>query len=103
MVETAIAATARSASTHSRPIGPSAMTDNSTLETPQAEPEPSASTVEPDTLDPTSATAPSEPPPSFVKLAMRNMVRKGGQSLFHFTLTAVSLVGLLIGLSYLTR
>ncbi|MEM6437341.1 MAG: DUF3285 domain-containing protein [Cyanobacteria bacterium P01_D01_bin.115] len=79
------------------------MTDNSTLETPPAEPEPSASTVELDTSDPTPATAPSEPPPSFVKLAMRNMVRKGGQSLFHFTLTAVSLVGLLIGLSYLTR
>ncbi|MEL6402262.1 MAG: DUF3285 domain-containing protein [Cyanobacteria bacterium J06607_6] len=79
------------------------MTDNSTLETPQSEPDPSASTVEPATSEATSAPAPSEPPPSFVKLAMRNMVRKGGQSLFHFTLTAVSLVGLLIGLSYLTR
>ncbi len=103
MVEAAIAATARSASNHSRPIDPSAMTDNSTLETPPAEPEPSASTVDSATSEPTPATAPSEPPPSFVKLAMRNMVRKGGQSLFHFTLTAVSLVGLLIGLSYLTR
>ena len=37
--------------------------------------------------DSTPSTAQSDdkgaPPPSFVKLAMRNMVRKGGQSLFH--------------------
>ncbi|MBE7386185.1 MAG: DUF3285 domain-containing protein [Leptolyngbya sp. SIO1E4] len=55
---------------------------------------------------PTSATADSvsqEPPPSYVKLAMRNMVRKGGKSLFHFSLTIIGLVGLLVGLSYLTR
>ena len=44
-----------------------------------------------------------EPPPSYVKLAMRNMVRKGGKSLFHFGLTVVGLMGLLVGLSYLTR
>ncbi|MGD1941556.1 MAG: DUF3285 domain-containing protein [Leptolyngbyaceae cyanobacterium] len=79
------------------------MTDNSTLETPQAEPEPSASTVETAPSEPTPATAPSEPPPSFVKLAMRNMVRKGGKSLFHFALTSVSLIGLMVGLAYLTR
>ena len=30
----------------------------------------------------------STPPPSFVKQAMRNMVRKGSKSLFHFGLTA---------------
>ncbi|MEM9215729.1 MAG: DUF3285 domain-containing protein [Cyanobacteria bacterium P01_F01_bin.150] len=42
-------------------------------------------------------------PPSYVKLAMRNMVRKGGKSLFHFFLTATGLIGLFIGLSYLTR
>ena len=29
--------------------------------------------------------------PSFVKLAMKNMVRKGNQSLFHFFLTAMGL------------
>ncbi|MBF2035433.1 MAG: DUF3285 domain-containing protein [Leptolyngbyaceae cyanobacterium T60_A2020_046] len=46
---------------------------------------------------------PSEPPPSYVKLAMRNMVRKGGKSLFHFGLTVTALIGLLVGLSYLTR
>ena len=43
------------------------------------------------------------PKDSYVKLAMRNMVRKGGKSLKHFFLTTVGLVGLLIGLAYLTR
>ncbi|MGD1908704.1 MAG: DUF3285 domain-containing protein [Leptolyngbyaceae cyanobacterium] len=47
--------------------------------------------------------ASSEPPPSYVKLAMRNMVRKGGKSLFHFTLTAIGLMGLFVGLAYLTH
>ncbi|MDG2614995.1 DUF3285 domain-containing protein [Thermoleptolyngbya sichuanensis XZ-Cy5] len=47
--------------------------------------------------------APSEPPPSYVKLAMRNMVRKRGTSLKHFALTTVGLLGLLVGLAYLTR
>ncbi len=47
--------------------------------------------------------APQEPPPSYVKLAMRNMVKKGGKSLFHFGLTVTGLIGLLVGLSYLTR
>lgn len=47
-------------------------------------------------------TAP-EPPPSYVKLAMRNMVKKGSKSLFHFTLTSVGLLALLVGLAYLTR
>ncbi|MFM7423888.1 MAG: DUF3285 domain-containing protein [Elainella sp.] len=42
-------------------------------------------------------------PPSYVKLAMRNMVRKGSKSLFHFGLTTVGLVGLLVALAYLTR
>lgn len=51
----------------------------------------------------TPPAAPSEPPPSYVKLAMRNMVRKGRQSLVHFTLTVIALMGLLVGLSYLTR
>lgn len=42
-------------------------------------------------------------PPSYVKLAMRNMVKKGGKSLFHFALSAIGLLSLLIGLAYLTR
>ena len=44
-----------------------------------------------------------EPKPSYVKLAMRNMVRKGGKSLFHFGLTTTGLLGVLVGLAYLTR
>ncbi|MGF1487904.1 MAG: DUF3285 domain-containing protein [Prochloraceae cyanobacterium] len=44
-----------------------------------------------------------EPKPSYVKLAMRNMVSKGGLSLKHFFLTSIALLGFLIGLSYLTR
>ena len=62
------------------------------------------------TVDPAATTPavepsapPSEAPPSFVKLAMRNMVKKGGKSLYHFALTTVGLLGLLVGLAYLTR
>jgi len=36
------------------------------------------------------------PSPSFVKLAMKNMVRKGSQSLFHFGLTALGFLGFII-------
>lgn len=45
----------------------------------------------------------NEPPPSYVKLAMRNMVKKGGKSLYHFFLSSVALLSLFIGLAYLTR
>jgi hypothetical protein len=34
---------------------------------------------------------------------MRNMVRKRGTSLYHFALTTVGLLVLLVGLAYLTR
>ncbi|MGA7936981.1 MAG: DUF3285 domain-containing protein [Kovacikia sp.] len=50
-----------------------------------------------------SETPPASPPPSYVKLAMRNMVRKRGTSLMHFALTTVGVLGLFIGLAYLTR
>lgn len=46
---------------------------------------------------------PTAPPPSYVKLAMRNMVKKRGISLKHFFLTTTGLLALLIGLAYLTR
>jgi len=46
---------------------------------------------------------PPEPQPSFVKLAMRNMVRKGGKSLQHFALSTLGVLALLVGLAYLTR
>ena len=35
-------------------------------------------------------------PPSFVKLAMRNMVRKGSKSISHFSITFLILIGILI-------
>lgn len=57
----------------------------------------------PDTETTAEKAAPSEPQPSYVKLAMRNMVKKRGKSLKHFFLTTFALLGILIGLSYLTR
>lgn len=45
----------------------------------------------------------TSPPPSYVKLAMRNMVRKRATSLFHFALTAIGLLGVLVGLAFLDR
>ncbi|MBD2463768.1 DUF3285 domain-containing protein [Oscillatoria sp. FACHB-1407] len=62
-------------------------------------------TTEPQPADPNSPlpTQNSEPQPSYVKLAMRNMVRKRGKSLYHFTLTTVGLLAVLVGLAYLTR
>ncbi|MEM9506004.1 MAG: DUF3285 domain-containing protein [Cyanobacteria bacterium P01_E01_bin.43] len=70
------------------------MAENSVTETPTPE---AASSAE------TAPTVAPEPQPSYVKLAMRNMVRKGGKSIFHFTLTVTALLGLLVGLSFLTR
>lgn len=59
-------------------------------------------TIDPDrNLENISEAA--KPKDSYVKLAMRNMVRKGRQSLWHFFLTTVGLVGLLVGLAYLTK
>ena len=65
------------------------LTPVSTAETPQSEAG-SASTAE-------------QPQPSYVKLAMRNMVRKRAQSLTHFALTTIGLVAFFVGVSYLTR
>jgi hypothetical protein len=47
----------------------------------------------------------AEPTPkdSYVKLAMRNMVRKSRQSLVHFGLTSLGLIAVLLGLSFLTH
>jgi Protein of unknown function (DUF3285) len=50
-----------------------------------------------------SVTQDPQKDPTFVKLAMRNMVSKGGKSLFHFALTTVGLLGLLVGLAFVTR
>nr|WP_315870910.1 DUF3285 domain-containing protein [Trichocoleus desertorum] len=69
--------------------------------------EPSVEAVTSPATDSTSDKMPStpdtSPPPSYVKLAMRNMVRKRGKSIWHFTLTTVALLGVLVGLAYLTR
>ena len=54
-------------------------------------------------------TIPKEDPnkkitsPSFIKLAMRNMVRKGSKSISHFFITFLILFGLLILLATLSK
>ena len=52
---------------------------------------------------PESTPTATEPSPSYVKLAMRNMVRKRGTSLQHFALTTIGLLAVLVSLAYLTR
>ncbi|WP_411868483.1 DUF3285 domain-containing protein [Vulcanococcus limneticus] len=62
---------------------------------------------------PTSAPGPGSDPaagqpaqgenPSFTKLAMRNMVRKGKQSLFHLGLTAAGFLGFIVLVAWLGR
>ena len=58
---------------------------------------PSAETATPSSAEHKEAQA------SYVKLAMRNMVKKRGTSLKHFFLTTFGLLAALIGLAYLTR
>ena len=66
----------------------------------QAEPGPGTpGSDRPSEGSPSSAT----PPPSFVKQAMRNMVRKGSKSLFHFGLTAVGFLGFIVLVAWLGR
>jgi hypothetical protein len=56
-------------------------------------------------------TEPTPPPapaaqaenPSFTKLAMRNMVRKGRLSLLHFGLTAAGFIGFILLVAWLGR
>ena len=48
-------------------------------------------------------TKKATPPPSFVKLAMKNMVRKGSQSLFHFGLTAFGFLGFILLVAFLGK
>ena len=51
----------------------------------------------------TESNQPTTQPPSFVKQAMRNMVRKGRQSLLHFGLTAVGFLGFITLVAWLGR
>lgn len=57
----------------------------------------------PETQDQVQTPNGEEQKDSYVKLAMRNMVKKSSKSLFHFGLTAAGLLGLLVGLAYITR
>ncbi len=59
--------------------------------------------TEPSPTEPSADAPKTERPPSYVKLAMRNMVRKRGKSLYHFALTSIGLLAALVALSYLTR
>lgn len=68
----------------------------------ESSPKPDVIAVEAENID-NSVSQNVQPKDSYVKLAMRNMVRKGGQSLWHFFLTTVGLLGLLVGLAYLTK
>ncbi len=49
------------------------------------------------------STAKTVPPPSFVKLAMRNMVRKGKQSLSHFALTGFGFLAFILIIAWIGR
>jgi Protein of unknown function (DUF3285) len=51
------------------------------------------------TNNPTATTSKPKEQDSFVKLAMRNMVKKGSTSLFHFALTIFGVIGALVGLA----
>ena len=51
----------------------------------------------------TATPTPATPPPSFVKQAMRNMVRKGSKSLLHFGLTAAGFLGFIVLVAWLGR
>ena len=62
---------------------------------------PSSSSESTEKLEPSLEA--NSPKDSYVKLAMRNMVRTGGQSLRHFFLTTIGLLAVLIGLAYLTK
>ena len=64
---------------------------------------PSPATSEESAAETPTAPTNNAPPPSYVKLAMRNMVRKRATSLFHFGLTAGALLGVLVGLAFLDR
>ncbi|MEB3164616.1 MAG: DUF3285 domain-containing protein [Prochlorothrix sp.] len=82
---------------------PESLPDASPLDaSPAAAASTSVAAGQPEALASETASA-TEPPPSYVKLAMRNMVKKGRKSLTHFFLTTLGLLGVMVGLAYLTR
>jgi hypothetical protein len=56
-----------------------------------------------ETAAPQTAAGATGENPSFTKLAMRNMVRKGKLSLTHFGLTALGFLGFIVLVAYLGR
>ena len=58
---------------------------------------------EPNGVETVTDSATTTPPPSFVKQAMRNMVRKGSKSLFHLGLTAAGFIGFILVVAWLGR
>ncbi len=69
------------------------------LETPLAD----ATSTPTESGEKAQQTPVTPPSGSYVKHAMRNMVRKRGTSIKHFVLTTIALLGVLVGLAYLTR
>ncbi len=59
--------------------------------------------ADPEAPSPSAPPGAAAAPPSFIKLAMRNMVRKGRQSLLHFGLTALGLTSFLVLIAWLGR
>ena len=59
--------------------------------------------TKPDGSDSSTDSSTSEPAPSFVKQAMRNMVRKGSKSLFHLSLTAAGFIGFILLVAWVGR
>ncbi len=57
------------------------------------------------TREPSKSIAPEQKnsSPSFVKLAMKNMVKKGNQSLLHFGFTAVGFIAFILLVAVLGR
>jgi len=58
---------------------------------------------EPSGIETSTDSATTTPPPSFVKQAMRNMVRKGSKSLLHLGLTAAGFIGFILVVAWLGR
>ena len=56
-----------------------------------------------DDIETSGNSTPTTPPPSFVKQAMRNMVRKGSKSLLHLGLTAAGFIGFILVVAWLGR
>lgn len=81
---------------------PESLPDAAPLDALPAAASTSVAAGQPEALTSETASA-TEPPPSYVKLAMRNMVKKGRKSLTHFFLTTLGLLGVMVGLAYLTR